>query len=119
MSSTKRINLALQGGGSHGAFTWGVLDALIEDERLEFEAVSGTSAGRRVPRNGTRGGAGVTTGAGEAAGVATGAGAAATFARMRSDSPAGGIAFGRPRSRALSACNRAYTSRASAEVASN
>ena len=45
MSSTKRINLALQGGGSHGAFTWGVLDALIEDGRLEFEALSGTSAG--------------------------------------------------------------------------
>lgn len=45
MSTTKRINLALQGGGSHGAFTWGVLDALIEDGRLEFEAVSGTSAG--------------------------------------------------------------------------
>ena len=45
MSSTKRINLALQGGGSHGAFTWGVLDALIEDGRLAFEAVSGTSAG--------------------------------------------------------------------------
>jgi NTE family protein len=42
---TKRINLALQGGGSHGAFTWGVLDALIEDGRLELEAVSGTSAG--------------------------------------------------------------------------
>ena len=31
MSATKRVNLALQGGGSHGAFTWGVLDALIED----------------------------------------------------------------------------------------
>jgi NTE family protein len=45
MSSTKRVNLALQGGGSHGAFTWGVLDALIEDGRLEVEAVSGTSAG--------------------------------------------------------------------------
>ena len=45
MSETKRVNLALQGGGSHGAFTWGVLDALIEDGRLEFEAVSGTSAG--------------------------------------------------------------------------
>jgi NTE family protein len=45
MSETKRINLALQGGGSHGAFTWGVIDALIEDGRLEFEAVSGTSAG--------------------------------------------------------------------------
>jgi len=45
MSESKRVNLALQGGGSHGAFTWGVLDALIEDGRLEFEAVSGASAG--------------------------------------------------------------------------
>jgi len=45
MNSIKRVNLALQGGGSHGAFTWGVLDALIEDGRLEFEALSGTSAG--------------------------------------------------------------------------
>ncbi|UYN97383.1 MAG: patatin-like phospholipase family protein [Enhydrobacter sp.] len=45
MSVTKRINLALQGGGSHGAFTWGVLDALIEDGRVEIEALSGTSAG--------------------------------------------------------------------------
>jgi NTE family protein len=45
MNESKRINLALQGGGSHGAFTWGVLDALIEDSRLEIEAVSGTSAG--------------------------------------------------------------------------
>lgn len=42
---TKRINLALQGGGSHGAFTWGVLDALLEDGRLSFEGISGTSAG--------------------------------------------------------------------------
>lgn len=42
---TKSIDLALQGGGSHGAFTWGVLDALLEDGRLEFEAISGTSAG--------------------------------------------------------------------------
>jgi NTE family protein len=40
-----RINLALQGGGSHGAFTWGVLDALLEDGRLGFEGISGTSAG--------------------------------------------------------------------------
>ena len=39
------INLALQGGGSHGAFTWGVLDALLEDGRLSFEGISGTSAG--------------------------------------------------------------------------
>ncbi len=41
----KAINLALQGGGSHGAFTWGVLDALLEDGRLRLEAVSATSAG--------------------------------------------------------------------------
>ncbi|MFO1339574.1 MAG: patatin-like phospholipase family protein [Burkholderiaceae bacterium] len=39
------IDLALQGGGSHGAFTWGVLDALLEDERLEPDGLSGTSAG--------------------------------------------------------------------------
>jgi NTE family protein len=39
------LNLALQGGGSHGAFTWGVLDALLADGRLEFEGISGTSAG--------------------------------------------------------------------------
>jgi NTE family protein len=44
-TSLKFINLALQGGGSHGAFTWGVLHALLEDERLQFEGVSGTSAG--------------------------------------------------------------------------
>ena len=42
---TKTVNLALQGGGSHGAFTWGVLDALLEDGRVEFEGASGTSAG--------------------------------------------------------------------------
>ncbi|MEZ5670319.1 MAG: patatin-like phospholipase family protein [Alphaproteobacteria bacterium] len=41
----KTINLALQGGGSHGAFTWGALDRLLEDERIEIEAISGTSAG--------------------------------------------------------------------------
>jgi NTE family protein len=41
----KSIKLALQGGGSHGAFTWGVLDRLLEDERLHIAAVSGTSAG--------------------------------------------------------------------------
>ncbi|MCV0437643.1 MAG: patatin-like phospholipase family protein [Hydrogenophaga sp.] len=39
------INLALQGGGAHGAFTWGVLDALLEDGRLRYDGVSGTSAG--------------------------------------------------------------------------
>ncbi|MEB2336527.1 MAG: patatin-like phospholipase family protein [Burkholderiales bacterium] len=41
----KKIDLALQGGGAHGAFTWGVLDRLLEDERLEISAVSGSSAG--------------------------------------------------------------------------
>ncbi|HEX2546124.1 MAG TPA: patatin-like phospholipase family protein [Ramlibacter sp.] len=39
------LNLALQGGGSHGAFTWGVLDALLADGRIRFEGLSGTSAG--------------------------------------------------------------------------
>jgi NTE family protein len=39
------VNLALQGGGSHGAFTWGVLDALLDDGRISFEGISGTSAG--------------------------------------------------------------------------
>jgi NTE family protein len=41
----KIINLALQGGGSHGAFTWGVLDRLLEDERLCFDGITATSAG--------------------------------------------------------------------------
>ncbi len=41
----RRVDLALQGGGSHGAFTWGVLDRLLEDEQLEISAISGTSAG--------------------------------------------------------------------------
>lgn len=41
----RRINLALQGGGAHGAFTWGVLDRLLEEDDLEIAAISGTSAG--------------------------------------------------------------------------
>ena len=41
----KKVNLALQGGGAHGAFTWGVLDRLFEDDRIEIESISGTSAG--------------------------------------------------------------------------
>src|SRR6266702_3184013 len=44
-STTKRVNLALQGGGAHGAFTWGVLDQILSDERLSIEGISGTSAG--------------------------------------------------------------------------
>ncbi len=39
------LDLALQGGGSHGAFTWGVLDRLLEDETIRFDGVSGASAG--------------------------------------------------------------------------
>src|SRR5262250_151660 len=44
-TESKPINLALQGGGAHGAFTWGVLDRLLEDERISFGWISGTSAG--------------------------------------------------------------------------
>ncbi|MDM8166948.1 patatin-like phospholipase family protein [Roseovarius sp.] len=42
---TKRINLALQGGGAHGAFTWGVLDRLLDEQDIEVAAITGTSAG--------------------------------------------------------------------------
>jgi len=44
-AGVRRVNLALQGGGAHGAFTWGVLDRLLEDERIAFDGISGTSAG--------------------------------------------------------------------------
>ncbi|GAA3845696.1 patatin-like phospholipase family protein [[Pseudomonas] carboxydohydrogena] len=44
-ASAKKINLALQGGGAHGAFTWGVLDHLLADGRLEITGLSGASAG--------------------------------------------------------------------------
>ena len=43
-SVARRISLALQGGGAHGAFTWGVLDRLLQDERIVIEAISGTSS---------------------------------------------------------------------------
>jgi NTE family protein len=43
--NTKPINLALQGGGAHGAYTWGVLDTLLCEERLTLDGISGTSAG--------------------------------------------------------------------------
>ncbi len=59
-SGRKQIALALQGGGSHGAFTWGVLDRLLEEPILEIVAVSGTSAGAMnagVLAHGLRGGA--------------------------------------------------------------
>ncbi len=59
----KRANFALQGGGAHGAFTWGVLDKVFEDGRLQINAMSGTSAGAMnavvsadgMMRNGTDG----------------------------------------------------------------
>jgi NTE family protein len=44
-NKTKTIDIALQGGGAHGAFTWGVLDRILADERLEIDGISGTSAG--------------------------------------------------------------------------
>ncbi|MBB4039228.1 NTE family protein [Microvirga flocculans] len=44
-NSEKAVSLALQGGGAHGAFTWGVLDYLLEDGRLAIEAITGASAG--------------------------------------------------------------------------
>ncbi len=44
-SIAKPINLALQGGGAHGAFAWGVMDRLLEDGRIDFDGISGTSAG--------------------------------------------------------------------------
>ncbi|WP_271910171.1 patatin-like phospholipase family protein [Vreelandella alkaliphila] len=45
MSQIKKLDLALQGGGAHGAYTWGVIDRLLEDDRIEIEGISGTSAG--------------------------------------------------------------------------
>ncbi|TAF65841.1 MAG: patatin-like phospholipase family protein [Cytophagales bacterium] len=45
MKEQKKLAVALQGGGSHGAFTWGVIDRLLEDERLHLEGFCGTSAG--------------------------------------------------------------------------
>ena len=45
MAKPARINLALQGGGAHGAFTWGVADRLLQDESIEIAGISGTSAG--------------------------------------------------------------------------
>src|SRR6202011_5176964 len=47
-SASKCINLALQGGGTHGAFAWGVLDRLLEDERITLDGISATSAGAMI-----------------------------------------------------------------------
>ena len=43
--NAKTINLAIQGGGAHGAYAWGVIDRLLEDGRIKIEGISGTSAG--------------------------------------------------------------------------
>jgi len=45
IAAKKKINLALQGGGAHGALAWGILDALLEDGRIEVEGFSASSAG--------------------------------------------------------------------------
>src|SRR6185295_10039590 len=44
-ANIKRVNLAMQGGGAHGAFGWGVLDKLAEDGRLDIEGLSASSSG--------------------------------------------------------------------------
>jgi NTE family protein len=44
-AGVKTVNLALQGGGVHGAFTWGVLDRLLEEPRIGLEGISATGAG--------------------------------------------------------------------------
>jgi NTE family protein len=44
-ATPRPISLGLQGGGAYGAFTWGVLDRLLDDDRLVFDGISGTSAG--------------------------------------------------------------------------
>ena len=44
-NSSKLLNLALQGGGAHGALAWGILDKLLEDGRIKFDSISATSAG--------------------------------------------------------------------------
>src|ERR1700683_867639 len=45
VAGQKLVNLAIQGVGAHGAFTWGALDRLLEDERLAFDGITATSAG--------------------------------------------------------------------------
>ena len=62
--AVKKINLALQGGGAHGAFTWGALDCLLADPRIEIAGISGTSAGAL---NGAAVKAGLVAGGAEAA----------------------------------------------------
>ena len=65
--SRKRLCLALQGGGSHAAFQWGVIERLVEDGRIEISAITGASAGAM---NGVAYAAGLIRG-GPAGGVAS------------------------------------------------
>ena len=67
--AVRRINLALQGGGAHGAFAWGVLDRLLDDPEIEIAGISGTSAG-------------ALNGAALAAGLACGPAMTVTLARL-------------------------------------
>ena len=70
------VDLALQGGGSHGAFTWGVLDRLLQEPWLKIEGISGTSAGAMnaavLAHGHARGGGAVVAGAPRALLVAKG-----------------------------------------------
>jgi predicted patatin/cPLA2 family phospholipase len=50
-TNVKMISLALQGGGAHGAFTWGVLDRMLEDERIGIEAISAGAMNAVVKEN--------------------------------------------------------------------
>ena len=45
MSKVKKIDLALQGGGAHGAYSWGVIDRLLDEPLIEIDGICGTSAG--------------------------------------------------------------------------
>lgn len=75
-----RVSLALQGGGSHGAFTWGVLDRLLDDDGLSIGAISGTSAGAL---NGAVALSGYVTGFQDSEGCDEGDGPAQQRARQR------------------------------------
>ena len=91
----QRLNLALEGGGAHGAFTWGVLDRLLEDETLEIGWISATSAGAVNA-------------------VALAAGLAEGGPRRRARQAAGGVGGGGQGRRARSAAPQSAGSPASA-----
>ncbi len=89
-AEVKTINLALQGGGAHGAFAWGVLDRLLEDERIAFEGVT-----RDQRRGDERGRAGLRPGRGRARGCP----------RRRSPASGGGSATPRRWARCSPRCS--------------